>query len=30
MKVFLSHSWVQKEYVDSLASNIGLDYVVVD
>ena len=30
MKVFLSHSWVQKEYVDSLANSIGLDYVVVD
>lgn len=30
MKVFLSHSWAQKEYVDALASNIGLDLVVVD
>lgn len=30
MKVFLSHSWAQREFVDSLASNIGLDFVVVD
>ena len=30
MKVFLSHSWAQKEFVDTLASNIGFDLVVVD
>lgn len=30
MKVFLSHSWAQKEFVDNLANNLGLDMTVVD
>lgn len=30
MKVFLSHSWAQKDFVDQLADSLGLDTAVVD
>ena len=30
VKVFLSHSSKQKEYVEKIASYIGLDYVQMD
>lgn len=30
IKVFLSHSWAQKKYVDQIADYLGRDYSIVD
>lgn len=30
IKIFLSHSWAQKEFVDEVATLIGKDFAIVD
>lgn len=30
IKLFLSHSWAQKEYIDDIANFIGRDYAIID
>ena len=30
IKIFLSHSWSQKDFVDEVANHIGKDFAIVD